>query len=229
MTHQAIDVGCEQGHVIEAYIGQYQPGWMNDIEITRLDIDPLSKPDILQDIRKPMPPEIAGKYDFVSFTHVLEHMPWRIAVPVFKNVAQLTKPGGFFLTCVPSMEYACREVVRGKYDKGVVAMIYGGQDDEYAFHLSGYTRPALENLAKQINFQIYNFVETQIGVVIDGDKEHAFMGRQWELMLRRPEDMLDMPAIAESKPVVMANNWKEPEPVVVVKRARRNRHAKTKD
>jgi SAM-dependent methyltransferase len=229
MTKQAIDVGCENGHVIESYIEQYQPEWVKDIQITRLDLDPLSKPDVLHDIRMPMPPELSGQFDFVSFTHVLEHMPWRIAVPVFKNVAQLTKPGGMFLVCVPSLEYACHEVIRGNFDKGVLALIYGGQDDEYAFHLSGYTRPALENLTKQIKFQIMSFRETQIGIVIDGDKEHAFAGRQWELMLRRPDELLEMPTItAETRPIAAANNWKDSEPAVVTKHEGRNRHPKGK-
>jgi SAM-dependent methyltransferase len=223
MTYKAIDVGCEQGHVIESYLDQYQPDWKGNVEITRLDIDPLSKPDVLHDIRVPMPAELVGQFDWVSLTHVLEHMPWRIAVPIFKNVAQLTKPGGFFLCCVPSLEYACHEVIRKQFDKGVLAMIYGGQDDEYAFHLSGYTHEALYKLSKMIEFQIVRFVETQIGIVIDGDKEHAFIGKQWEMMLRRPDDLLEMPPIEAPKPIAMANNWDPPAPAVVHKR---NRHAK---
>jgi len=226
MTYKAIDVGCEQGHVVEAYIEQFHPGWKNDIVITRLDIDPLSKPDVLHDIRVPMPEELVGQFDFVNFTHVLEHMPWRIAVPVFKNVAQLTKPGGSFLVCVPSLEYACHQVIRGQYDKGAVAMIYGGQDDEYAFHLSGYTRVALDKLAREIKFQIVSFQETMIGIVIDGSMDHPFMGKQWELMLKRPDNLLEMPPIEAVKPIEMANNWEEPKPVVKTKR---NQHAKAKD
>jgi predicted SAM-dependent methyltransferase len=144
----------------------------------------------------------------VNFTHVLEHVSWRLAVPVFKNVASLTAPGGFFLVCVPSMEYACREVIRGQYDLGVVGMIFGGQDDDYAYHHSGYTHAALEMMVQQVNFQVYSFKETQIGVVIDGK---PFAGKQWELMLRNPAD----PVVVET-----------PEPVVVTKRSRRKRNAK---
>ncbi len=178
---------------------------------------------MLHDIRYPMPEELRGKFDFVSFTHVLEHMSWRLAAAVFKNVSCLTKPGGFFLVCVPSLEYACREVIRGQFDKGVVAMIYGGQDDEYAAHLSGYTHVALEKLAKDSGFQIYSFQQTQIGIVIDGDKEGAFAGRQWELMLRRPEGL----EIEVPKFVVLPEPTAEPQaPAVITKTARRNRHGK---
>jgi len=208
MTYQAIDVGCENGRVIEAYIKEYLPMWMGDYKVTRLDIDPKSKPDILHDIREPMPENLLGKYDYVHFTHVLEHMPWRKAVPVFKNVAALTAPGGFFLIAVPSLEYACREIVRGNCDLGIMGMLYGGQDDDFAYHNSGFTRPALEMMTKQIGFTTYSFKETDIIVYIDG---HQHRGKQHELMLRNPEE----PKVVEER-----------KPVVVTKRARRRKNAK---
>lgn len=205
MTYQAIDVGCEKGLIIEEYIREYLPMWMGDYKVTRLDIDPENKPDILHDILQPVPPELVGKYDYVQFTHVLEHISWRLSVPVFKNVASLVKPGGWFLFAVPSIEFAAREIIRGNFHAGILGLIYGGQDDEYAYHKSGYTRPAVEMLIELIGFKTYSIREAEVIVVIDGKNHH---GKQWEVMLRHPEP----------EPVV-----EEPAPVVVTKR---RRHAK---
>ena len=79
MTHKAIDVGCEKGKVIEGYIKQYLPEWKEDYDVTRVDIDTDSEPDFLHDIRQPFPKEMRGQYDYVHFTHVLEHITWRRA------------------------------------------------------------------------------------------------------------------------------------------------------
>jgi SAM-dependent methyltransferase len=205
MTHTAIDVGCEKGRVIELYVKEYLPMWMGDYKVTRLDIDPESKPDVLHDIMEPMPPELVGKFEYVHFTHVLEHMPWRKAVEVFKNVATLTAPGGLFMVAVPSMEFACRQIIRGEMDKGVLGMIYGGQDDKWAFHNSGFTKPALEYMVKLIGFDTYSYKETDIIVWLDGKD---FRGKQHELMLRNPAESVTL---------------EEPEPVVVTKRVRRRK------
>jgi hypothetical protein len=178
MTHLAIDVGCEQGRVIELYIKEYLPMWMGDFKVVRLDIDPKSKPDILHDIREPFPKDMLGKYEYVHCTHVLEHMPWHQAVSVFK----------YYMIAVPSLEFACREIIRGNCNQGIMGMIYGGQDDEFAFHNSGFTRPALEMMTQQIGFNTYSFKETDIIVFVDGKQ---FRGKQHELMLRNlPEPVV---------------------------------------
>lgn len=182
MAHQVIDIGCESKKTVELYLQAYFPTW-KDYKLTRVDIDPATQPDVLHDIREPFPESMWHKYDYVHLTHVLEHISWRRAMAAFRNVAALTAPQGFFMLAVPSLEFACQEILRGNFDLGVMGMLYGPQDDEWATHRCGFTRGALQEMIASIQFEVHFAKEPKIGVVINGKTYH---GRQHELMLRNP-------------------------------------------
>ena len=151
MTIQTIDIGCGGKSFILDYIHQYLPHWdSEEIQITRMDSNKDVKPDILHDILKPMPQELYRKYDLVFMSHVLEHIPWRHSVSVAHEVAGLVKPGGYFLLSVPSIEWACKEILRGNFNLTVMMTIYGGQDDEWLVHKCGFTRSALQMLSDRL-------------------------------------------------------------------------------
>lgn len=167
MKYKAIDIGCGGGSFIMANIHEYIPEWNEkDIEVTRLDGNKDVKPDILHNILDPMPVKLYDQYDLVYMSHVLEHIPWRNTVFVANEAAKLVKVGGYFLISVPSLEWACKELLRGNYNQTVLMTIYGGQDDEWLYHRSGFTRLVLEMLADKIGMRIYMLRETDTIVTV---------------------------------------------------------------
>ncbi len=53
------------------------------VEVTTLDVDPLTEPDIISDIRDF---DLTKKYDVVCLFEVLEHIPYQDALKVFSNL-----------------------------------------------------------------------------------------------------------------------------------------------
>lgn len=81
-----IDLGCG---------GNKVPGCVG------VDIHRGHQPDIIADIRKPIPGLAAGCAEFVVCRHVLEHLPegdWR---QVLKEMKRLLRPGGRFELHIP--------------------------------------------------------------------------------------------------------------------------------
>ena len=183
MTRKAIDVGCGTQTFLKEFLHNYLPAWDNQqLEITRMDGDPNTKPDIVHNLLTPIPKKYKGKFDFAYMAHVLEHIPWRDTVSVAKEVVGLVKPGGYCLINVPSLEWACKEVIRGRFHIGVLMTIYGGQDDEWLFHKSGFTKAVLELLARRIKMSVVSLRETNAITVANNAK---FSTAQLELFMRK--------------------------------------------
>jgi len=179
---KAIDVGCGGNSFILDWVHDYLPEWDGQVEITNMDGNEEVHPDILHNILTPMPKELKGQFDFAYMSHVLEHVPWRDSVSVAMEVASLVKDGGYMMVNVPSMEWACKEILRGNYDMSVMMTIYGGQDDEWLFHKCGFTKPALEVLAKRIGMKIYSLKESQVLIQIN---EKIYNAMQHTLFMRK--------------------------------------------
>lgn len=194
MTYRVIDIGCgEKSHILN-YIQEYIPEWdEKEIEVTRLDVQESTKPDILHNILQPMPKELYEKFDLAYMSHVLEHIPWRDTVSVANEVAKLVKQGGYFLISVPSIEWACREVLRGNFNLVVMMTFYGGQDDEWLYHRCGFTKPTLEMLADKIGMKIYSLRDTNVVVLMNSSNGHAM---QHVLLMRKESDGNPAEAIA---------------------------------
>jgi SAM-dependent methyltransferase len=182
MQYKAIDIGCGKNSTVLPYVSVYLPDWVGQVDVVRLDGNKKYKPDVLHNITKPMPERLKGKFDFAYMGHVLEHIPFRLAPAVAREVASLVKEGGYFLISVPSLEWACKEVIRGNFNIGVLMTIYGGQDDKWLYHYCGFTRPALTKLAKDIGMKVYSLKE---GAVIVFAGEKAFNSTQHELFMRK--------------------------------------------
>jgi SAM-dependent methyltransferase len=184
MTYKAIDIGCGLHSFILDYVHDYLPEWDGQVDVTNLDANPDVMPDVLHSVLEPMPDILKGYFDLAYMCHVLEHVPWRDSVSVAMEVCSLVKEGGYVLIAVPSMEWACKEVLRGSYVLGVLMMIYGGQDDEWQYHKSGYTKAALEVVAKRCGMKIYSLKETNC-IITANDK--VFNAGQWVLFMRKEE------------------------------------------
>jgi len=182
MTHKAIHVGSGPGKgFLMSFVHDYLPEWEEEgVEVTRLDANPKVKPDIVHNLMKPMPDKLKEQYDLAYMSHVLEHIAWRDAPSVAKEVTTLIKPGGYFLIIVPSLEWAAKEICRGNYNLGVLMTIYGGQDDKWQFHNCGFTKAALSMLAEKIEMKVHSIRD---GPTIVLANEKMFNSEQHELFM----------------------------------------------
>ena len=67
---------------------------------TVMDINPLLQPDVLADLREPQP-ALAGRFDAVIATEVLEHLPFAELPRCLKNLVACLKPGGRLFMTLP--------------------------------------------------------------------------------------------------------------------------------
>jgi len=59
-------------------------------------------------------------------------------------MAALLKPGGIFHIMVPSLEWAAHEILdKDKASPMLLPLIFGGQENEFMYHRSGFTIPIL--------------------------------------------------------------------------------------
>lgn len=122
--------------------------WIEDKDITRLDIDPALSPDILHDITCPLPDELRGAYDIVFVSHVLEHIDRTHVIDTFRNVAGAVRNMGEVWILVPSLEWAAGEILARREGLGVQGAIFGGQANEWDFHRTGFTLAALRQMVE---------------------------------------------------------------------------------
>ena len=186
MTYKAIDIGCGTKSWIKEYIHVYIPEWDGEeVEVVNLDGDEKIKPDILHNLMEPMPPELKGQFDLVYSAHVLEHISWLDTVSVAMEMASLVKEGGYMIIAVPSMEWACKELLRGNFNKGVMMTFYGGQEDEWLYHKSGFSKPSLEVLAQRLGMKVLSLRESS---VILTDRDRQWNATQHELFMRKEKE-----------------------------------------
>jgi predicted SAM-dependent methyltransferase len=98
-------------------------------KVLNMDLDPLTEPDILGDIRD-IPLE-DGAVDWAISKHTLEHLPWGQVIGTLQEWARVVKPGGLLIVIVPDMGWAASELLSGHYTAAIQGMIFGGQTDEF--------------------------------------------------------------------------------------------------
>lgn len=141
------------------------------IELEQLDIDPRTNPDYVLDIREPMPKDLKGAFDAVFASHVLEHVERGKVNAAVENFKYLLRVGGQLWVFVPSLEWACREVLEGRDTIAVHGVLYGGQKDQWDIHLTGYTKPALRALIQSHGFKIDRSEQTIFTSIVNGESQ----------------------------------------------------------
>lgn len=144
---------------------------LGEVEWTRLDGDADANPDIVHDFRQPFPDDMTGKYDGVIMSHCLEHVSWREALVVLDNVMQVVKPGGYLLLIVPSLEWACDQVLRGNFDFAVMGSFYGGQTTEWDYHRCGFTKDTLITACQRVGLTVNSVTTETYHVVMFGEQK----------------------------------------------------------
>lgn len=152
MKH-VLHVGCGPKRVIGSYPLFPAEQWIE----TRLDIDPLTRPDIVSSMTD-MPMIPANSHDAVFSSHNLEHLfPHELSAALLE-FRRVLRPGGFLLVIVPDIEKAAAAIAEGKADQPLYMakdvpinpfdIIYGhrasiAQGKTYMAHRNGFVAKTL--------------------------------------------------------------------------------------
>mgnify|MGYP001195262534 FL=1 len=89
-------------------------------------------------------------------SHVLEHVPKDKIETTLKGIRRVLKDGGKFYISVPDLDilfHSFRSTLLNiEVKKHILAMVFGGQDDQYDFHYYGYNFEVLEHYLKSNGF-----------------------------------------------------------------------------
>lgn len=66
-------------------------------------LDIVGNPTVKADLSKPLPIE-DNTYDLINLSHVLEHLPWFLAIDVLKELYRILKPEGTLEVWVPDFD-----------------------------------------------------------------------------------------------------------------------------
>lgn len=134
---------CEFGGNVKPQ-AQFVEQW-RDAKILSLDIDASLKPDIIADAAD-LPPEMYDQFDGILASHILEHFSYWKTDKVLEGWIRCLKPGGELHILVPSLEWACREVLSENPSPAVYAQLYAGQVNQWDVHYTGFTMRKLRQL-----------------------------------------------------------------------------------
>ena len=89
-------------------------------------------------------------------SHVLEHVPKDKIETTLKGIRRVLKDTGKFYISVPDLDilfHSFRSTLLNiEVKKHILAMVFGGQDDQYDFHYYGYNFEVLEHYLKSTGF-----------------------------------------------------------------------------
>lgn len=90
------------GNVLHVGCGREPlPAWLGDWRETRLDIEPLSDPDIVASMTAMGP---IGPFDMVFSSHCLEHLAAHEVATALGEMRRVLRPGGAVVVVVPDLE-----------------------------------------------------------------------------------------------------------------------------
>lgn len=98
-----------------------------DAEITRCDW------------AAPVPPEYNGKFDAIMANSILQRFNYMAAPSVVARWVDCLREGGELHIVVPSLEWACRQVLSENPSPVCQVVLWGGQGGDGSVHTSGYT------------------------------------------------------------------------------------------
>lgn len=103
-----------------------------------------------------------GSCDKIEMTHALEHFAKIETQKILKLIHRLLKPGGQVYIEVPNFQWHA-ELARTGRDRDAIHYCFGGQEDEYDFHKTGFTPTILTEELANAGFKIIKVLpETSI-------------------------------------------------------------------
>lgn len=88
----------------------------------------------------------------IHFTHALEHFSRKQTESVLDLVYGLLRPGGRLYIEVPNFAWHAKLVLEGR-DRDAVYYAFGGQEDEWDFHKTGFTPSILKEELENAGFK----------------------------------------------------------------------------
>lgn len=138
-----LHLGCGEGRI---------EGWCN------VDIDCLPTVDVVDDIKE------LKKFDnnyaeMIYACHVLEHLSHQQVIPTLKRWFDVLKPGGELRISVPDIDRIVKIYIKN-WDhfqtpghSPWIGLIYGGQEDQYDFHKTGFNFCWLSKMLQEVGFE----------------------------------------------------------------------------
>ncbi len=117
--------------------------------------------------------------DEIYASHVLEHVSYREDLPrVLGDLFRILKPGGRFMVAVPDLQVLCAMFAHPQMQPAdrneIMHMIFGGQEDIYDRHLTGFNFQILGTYLAMAGFDPIDQVRS-FGLFQDGS-EIQFLG-----------------------------------------------------
>lgn len=146
---QILDIGSgpNGGTALDVFAPILEQGY--EYDLVKMDIVPDNNPDIVHDIRNPLPPELHGRFDLILASHVFEHVERHVALPAFRNMASALAKNGELWIVVPSLEWCAEQILNNKVTAAVWLCLYGGGEPNqpsYWYHNMGYTLTTLRQV-----------------------------------------------------------------------------------
>lgn len=93
-----------------------------------------------------------GTCERIEFTHALEHFPTKEIVGILIMVRKLLKSGGELYLEVPNFEWHAKILLNEGREKDAVYYAFGGQENEWDFHKTGFTQNILRENLEEAGF-----------------------------------------------------------------------------
>jgi predicted SAM-dependent methyltransferase len=94
-----------------------------------------------------------GSCDEVQMTHALEHFSTAETQKVLTLMKDLLKKGGTLYIEVPNFQWHAQLALGGR-DRDAIHYCFGGQEDEYDFHKTGFTPTLLTEELANAGFKV---------------------------------------------------------------------------
>lgn len=136
---------------------------------THHDVKPLNGIDIVCDLLDISKHVNNNSCDKIHFTHALEHFPTKQVPEVLQIVKNLLKEGGELYIEVPNFAWHATLILNEHRDRDAVYYCFGGQEDEWDYHKTGFTPLILKEDLEKAGFKNIR--------VIDGSSLTAYCNK----------------------------------------------------
>ena len=123
----------------------------HEYDLVTVDINPITNPTLVHDIRKPFPKEMLGRFDLILASHVMEHVERSQVRQTTQNLADTLAHMGELWIVVPSMEWCAERIMEGHIDASIWQCMFGGGEPDmpnYYYHHHGFTLTMLRGMMR---------------------------------------------------------------------------------
>lgn len=129
------------------------PTPIEDCRMVKYDIRPNTFPDVVGDAVQL--PFRSRSFDRVHSSHVLEHFPRQQWQFVLHEWLRVVADRGQIWLQLPNIEWAANQIVHNRLiDVNVMNVLYGGQENPYDFHYTGFTPQLIGDALREFGFEL---------------------------------------------------------------------------